>query len=261
MIPPVNPEAHRNAEFIVGVISAFRAEVSSLAGSLIDPRSIDLRGQSAWKGRLGTSHVLIVPGGMGPEKAADAARALMTRGVSAVLCTGAAGALDPDLQVGDLILAEWVVEAKGEAGKSVCDPVWHTEAKRKAEQGGFRVTSGGVISVDEPASSPGEKDTLRKASGASAVDMESAAVGGLVRGMPYLSVRVITDDAHTTLPDFRKGWKHPVRTLTHGAGFLTRAGSMRRALQTLQKFLAHLLADFAPPIADRKEPNESSSHS
>ena len=238
------------------MISAFRAEVSSLAGSLIDPRSIDLRGQSAWKGRLGTSHVLIVPGGMGPEKAADAARALMTRGVSAVLCTGAAGALDPDLQVGDLILAEWVVEAKGEAGKSVCDPVWHTEAKRKAEQGGFRVTS-----VDEPASSPGEKDTLRKASGASAVDMESAAVGGLVRGMPYLSVRVITDDAHTTLPDFRKGWKHPVRTLTHGAGFLTRAGSMRRALQTLQKFLAHLLADFAPPIADRKEPNESSSHS
>ena len=157
VIPPVNPEAHRNAEFIVGVISAFRAEVSSLAGSLIDPRSIDLRGQSAWKGRLGTSHVLIVPGGMGPEKAADAARTLMTRGVSAVLCTGAAGALDPDLQVGDLILAEWVMEAKGEAGKSVCDPVWHTEAKRKAEQGGFRVTSGGVISIDEPASSPGEK--------------------------------------------------------------------------------------------------------
>ncbi len=256
----MNPEAHQDAESIVGVISAFRAEVSSLAGSLIDPRSVALSGRSAWEGRLGTSRVLIVPGGMGPGKAADAARALMTKGVSAVLCTGAAGALDPALQVGDLVLAEWVMEAKREAGKSVCDPIWGAEAKRKAEQGGFRATSGGVISVNEPASSPGEKDALRKASGGSAVDMESAAVGGLVRGMPYLSVRVITDDAHTTLPDFRRGWKHPVRTLTDGAGFLTRAGVMRRALQTLQEFLARLLADSSPAIADRKEPNESSSH-
>lgn len=249
----MNLGTQQNFDFTIGVISALPVEVSSLAASLLNSQNINLNGKKAWKGRLGISNVLILPGGIGPKKAADAAHTLISKGVSAILCSGAAGALDPKLQTGDLVIADWVMDAKDSNSKSECDSNWNTEAKHKAEQGDFCITNGGVISVDTPVFTPEEKSVLRKTSGGSAVDMESATVRRLARGMPFLSVRVITDDAQTTLPNFHEGWSHPVRTMKDGASFLARAGSMWRALRVLQKFLVPLLTDFSPTMVNQSE--------
>ena len=185
----VNLGTQQNFDFTIGVISAFSSEVSSLAASLLDSQIINLNGSKAWEGHLGISNVLILPGGMGPQKAADAAHTLISRGVSAILCSGTAGALDPDLQVGDLVIADWVMDAKDRNSKFECDSNWNTEAKRKAEQDDFCIANGGVISVDTPVFTPKEKGVLRKDSGGSVVDMESATVRRLASGIPFLSVR------------------------------------------------------------------------
>ncbi len=248
----MNLGTQQNFDFTIGVISAFSLEVSSLAASLLDPQIIDLNGRKAWEGHLGISNVLILPGGMGPQKAADAAHTLISKGVSAILCSGTAGALDPNLQMGDLVIADWVMDAKDINSKFECDSNWNTEAKRKAEQDDFRIANGGVISVDTPVFTPKEKGVLRKDSGGSAVDMESATVRRLASGIPFLSVRVITDDAHTVLPNFHKGWNHPLRTMKDGASFLVRIVSMRRSLRILQKFLTLLLTDFSPTSVNQR---------
>ena len=75
------------------------------------------------------------------------------------------------------------------------------------------------------------------ATGALAVDLESAAAAEAAGGVPFLAIRVITDDSRTALPDFRSGWKKPARLLKDGAGFVGRIASMRRALRTHQAFL------------------------
>ncbi len=232
--PPPQP-----ATPLIGILSAFRTEVSTLAGSLTSPGRLLIGGRRAWRGRLGRLGLIVLPGGMGGEKAAAASRALLDRGVSALLCVGAAGALDDRLQVGDIVIAEWVVSAGDPASRRSCDPAMADRAKRIAaeREGESGTFAGGLAGAAEPATTPGEKARLRAATGALAVDLESAAAAEAAGGVPFLAIRVITDDSRTTLPDFRSGWKKPARLLKDGAGFVGRIASMRRALRTHQAFL------------------------
>jgi adenosylhomocysteine nucleosidase len=201
-----------------------------------------------WSGNLGNARLLICAGGMGPEKASQCTRALLQEGVSALLCVGAAGALDESLKVGDLVIAEWVLLAEGNQAPIPCDATWIERARDLADRKGFSVASGGLVSVSRPVSSPEDKARLARETNALAVDMESAAAAQAA-GVPFSSLRVITDDARTALPDFRAGWKNPGRLLAQGAGFLARAGSMRRALHRLQDFASHLARD-TPLLGD-----------
>jgi adenosylhomocysteine nucleosidase len=197
-------------------------------------------GRRAWYGSLGDTKVLICAGGMGPEKASACARALLQEGVSTLLCVGAAGAVDESLKVGDLVIAEWVLPAEDNQAPIPCDADWIERARDLADRKGFSVASGGLVSVSRPVTSPQDKARLARETNALAVDMESAAAAQAA-GVPFLALRVITDDARTALPDFRAGWKNPGWLLAQGAGFLARAGSMRRALHWLQDFASLLV--------------------
>ena len=246
---PDAPPPPQPATPLIGILSAFRTEVSTLAGSLTSPGRILIGGRRAWRGRLGRLGLIVLPGGMGGEKAAAASRALLDRGVSALLFVGAAGALDDRLQLGNIVIAEWVVSAGDPASRKSCDPGMAERAKRLAAERGFETFTGGLASAAEPATTPGEKARLWTATGALAVDLESAAAAEAAGGVPFLAVRVITDDSRTTLPDFRSGWKKPARLLKDGAGFVGRIAAMRRALRTHQEFLNLFLSRF-PPSSD-----------
>jgi nucleoside phosphorylase len=178
---------------------------------------------------------------MGARNASASALALRERGVSALLCVGASGALEEELKVGDLFIAEWVASSGGNAAPIPCDPDWVQRAKAFATQSGFRMTAGGLVSVGRPAATPEEKARLKSGTGARAVDMESAAAAEQASGVPFLSIRVITDDARSSLPDLHAGWRTPGRLLAEGTHFLVRVPSMRRSLRRLQEFLGLLL--------------------
>lgn len=212
--------------------------------------------RAAWQGTLDGKSLLVCAGGMGPEKASASTRALIQRGASALLCVGASGALDDGLQVGDLFIAEWVASAGVDHAPIPCDRDWVKKAKELAARTGFKMAAGGLVSVSKPARTPEDKARLRSMtvrsvtgrSGASplAVDMESAAAAKEASGLPFLAVRVITDDARTGLPDVRRGWRNPARLLAEGGGFLARVGPMRRGLRRMQDFLALLLKESPP---------------
>ncbi|HJM41883.1 MAG: hypothetical protein QGF68_03660 [Nitrospinota bacterium] len=247
------PDAPQSATPPIGILSAFRMEVSALARGLTSPGKILIGGKRAWRGRLGHLGVIVLPGGMGGEKTSASSRALLDRGVSAILCVGSAGALDDRLQVGDIVIAEWVVSAGDPASRKSCDPGMADRAKRLAGERGFGTFAGGLAGAAQPATTPGEKARLWTATGALAVDLESAAAAAAAEaagGVPFLAVRVITDDSRTALPDFRSGWKKPARLLKDGAGFVGRIAAMRRALRAHQEFLRLFLSRFPPPSDD-----------
>jgi adenosylhomocysteine nucleosidase len=147
--------------------------------------------------------VLVVETGVGAEAARAAADWVLGQpklgGVPyrprVVLAAGFAGALRPDLRVGDVLLATEVCDAAG-----ACWPAtWPGELPggewRPPLHRARLLTAAGIVGT------PAEKRALAERSGAAAVDLESAAAAGVCRrhGVPFGCVRAISDEADTPL--------------------------------------------------------------
>jgi adenosylhomocysteine nucleosidase len=115
--------------------------------------------------------------------------------VCGIVSIGLAGALAPIPEVGDLLIGSHVVT---EHEHYACDPGWSRVLRTKLPEAHSVVMAG----VDAPAQHMGAKKELFRATGAHAVDMEShiAARFAHERGLPFVVLRVISDDCHRTLP-------------------------------------------------------------
>jgi len=140
---------------------------------------------------------LIYVSGMGAEAAEKAASVLANHDVAALMSFGTVGALAPELIAGDLICPLLVL---GQDGLSYpTDPAW-----RRRLLGGCSpdLHDGALLSVDAPLTGRDDKLAARKRYGAVAVDLESAAIASVARtrGLPFLALRAVVDDAATELP-------------------------------------------------------------
>ena len=90
----------------IGVIGAMREEVALLARDLADAR-VERRGARDYlSGRLRGREAVVVFSGWGKVASASTATTLIeVFGVDAVVFTGVAGALSPDLAIGDMVIA------------------------------------------------------------------------------------------------------------------------------------------------------------
>jgi adenosylhomocysteine nucleosidase len=127
---------------------------------------------------------ILVCGGIGAEaarRATEAAIALYAPGL--VYAAGFAGALEPGLKIGDVIVPRRVVNASD--GSSV-------------ETG----MGEGVLVSFYSVASPEQKAKLGSSFGAQAVDMEAAAVAlaAEVRGVRFAAVKAISDESNFALP-------------------------------------------------------------
>jgi adenosylhomocysteine nucleosidase len=115
--------------------------------------------------------------------------------VKGIVSFGLAGALAPLPVAGDVVIASHVVTGKEHFA---CDPGWSRVLRTSLPEALSVVMAG----VDLPAGHMGAKRDLFRETGAHAVDMEShvAARFALERGIPFVVLRAISDDAHRTLP-------------------------------------------------------------
>jgi adenosylhomocysteine nucleosidase len=123
--------------------------------------------EANWKG----ARWLLVANGPGSRLVERALAQKME--VSGMISTGFCGALDPALQIGDIV--------KG--GESE------------------------ILSIDRVAVTAAEKSALRARTGAAAVEMEAAAVARKARewGVPFYCVRAVSDTARDDMPlDFNR---------------------------------------------------------
>lgn len=144
------------------------------------------------------SYGSIIRGGIGPERAAVAARTLVGDGAEALLAWGTAGALVPSLRPGTLLLPRRIHSADG--AEHAAEPGWHAHMLETLASLGPEL--GSLHSSDHVIASTAEKLALSRASDACAVDMESAAVAQVadLHRLPFLAIRAILDPADFTLP-------------------------------------------------------------
>jgi 4-hydroxy-3-methylbut-2-enyl diphosphate reductase len=124
--------------------------------------------------------------GMGPNRARRAASVTHEGPGGAVIIAGFCGALDPELEPGDIVLAS---ELRGPTGTTQCgDPRILAGHLRR---GGFRVRVGPIASTQRLVVR--ERRRVLQRTGALAVDMESAWLAPEARAQPLVTLRVVLD--------------------------------------------------------------------
>lgn len=185
-------------------------------------------------------------------------------GLKAVVSFGIAGALDEELEVGDLRVATRVVS--GDMAWPA-DPGMRREIRRRlTDAGGPAFEETVFLGNDELTGIDLEANrALRRRSGADVVDMEShlAAEFAQRNGLPFAAIRAISDTAHQQLPpaalvpllpDGRGDWKGVLNSVIRQPRQLPDLWAMVKgfssAMETLRAVRERLnLADLVPPPA------------
>ena len=198
--------------------------------------------------------------GIGPRRSvSNLERILNLLAPSRILLIGYAGALDPNLKLGDLVAIRRALDCS--LGRS--DPALNnlqvdrqfelTDADAIVESArsfGLRAFPGDALTSAYVLGIPEDKRFLYKKYGALIVDMETAAVAGVAasRNIPFSCVRAISDEAEDTfLAPFSY---HPSANIAARAAKIIGAGiqsyqqwksNSQTAGETLNRFLAQYL--------------------
>jgi len=130
---------------------------------------------------------------MGPAR--WAARELVKKGAKRLLSFGIAGALEPGLPLGTLVIGTQVASADGAWS---CDNDWINELSRKLPE----AHCGGVYGSETLVPTARDKETLYRKSRCLIVDMESQAVGQVAKesGVPFTVLRAVCDHSEMNVP-------------------------------------------------------------
>ncbi len=216
----------------IGVICAIPQELTHLLDQLDTERRVQIAGTEFACGLIDDVPVVLVGAGMGKVNAALVTSLLVDRfGCSAVLFSGVAGGLDPGLAIGDIVIADRVVQIDAgtiagerlsvyqaghvesinptaELGYSV-DPVLMERVRMTfsgfALPGAARLVYGLVLTGDQYLHCEVTRERLYREHGGRAIEMEGGAVAQVCErfSVPWLIVRALSDLAGSdALQDF-----------------------------------------------------------
>ncbi len=119
---------------------------------------------------------------------------------AALVSFGIAGALDPALAPGTLLLPRRVVN---EAGVAIAvDADWQARLGAALRARGLVAVEGDLLGIAQIVASPEEKAALYRRTGAVAVDLESHIAAAVAQrlGRPFVVLRAVADPALSALP-------------------------------------------------------------
>jgi adenosylhomocysteine nucleosidase len=252
----------------VAILGAFDEEVEILEGQLVNPKAHTIEGIQFLTGTLNAQNVVIAKTGVGKVNAAMTAT-LITEHFhpNCVIFTGVAGGLNPDLQIGDIVIAQKT--AQHDLGRLESVEIENTGVRNPingrrnpvffpADPGLLRITEtalegielnpfqtpqgqrhpriirGTVVTGDVFVASDAKKTALHKNLGADAVEMEGAAVAQICwqHNVPCLVIRSLSDNAGANASeDFQKYYKIAAR---NSAAIVTRIVSELHTEQSMQ---------------------------
>ena len=186
------------AECNLGIVFALRAEERGFRHVLAQSRLHAARDESHHRWRVGSVCLSVEIAGIGRRNCAAATDRLIAGGARWIVCAGFAGALNEDLKVGDVIIADTVLS---EGGEPIGCSRGLLEAVPPSGTLGYSIYTGKLLTVDHIVTTAGEKSHIRARTEAHAIDMESYAAAEVCRrrGVPFLAIRSITDTAHEDL--------------------------------------------------------------
>ncbi len=142
----------------------------------------------------------VVCAGASAARAADLSADLVAGGCRALLSFGIAGALAPDLDCGDLVVAHGLRDAEGI--DYATNAAWRDQLVKAMAENALPYREGAILGSARPLMQAADKAAAFAESGCLAVDMESAAMAAAAAQaqLPFLAVRAIADRAEDGLP-------------------------------------------------------------
>lgn len=189
---------------MIAICAAMRWELRPVLRSL--PGVKLLRGvrPRAWLASGPGGPILVFQTGVGMDAAAVATRLILNDfPVDAVINTGCAGSLSPQMSVGAVVCGSALLTAETPQICRYATSVPLTAAlTQAAEAAGLQPSRDAILTSPLPLLTPEDKAAAFARYAALAVDMEGAAIAEMVAGASreLASVRVILDDATTALP-------------------------------------------------------------
>lgn len=194
---------------MLAVLTAMPREAASFAKA-INATPVNV-GSGLMKGVLGETGVLVSAVGVGAKKTETVvAELIREHGVTEIVAMGYAGAADPTLNTGDLVLGTdtCLIEESGlsEVHSRATVAALNAKLLARAESGlrgcGISYRAGKIGTVMHVVTEQREKRALAERFGIRAVDMETYHVAEAVSryGLPLLAVRAIVDTAEMQLP-------------------------------------------------------------
>jgi adenosylhomocysteine nucleosidase len=147
----------------------------------------------------GAQGAAVYVSGPGRERARIAAESAIAGGAEALISWGLAGGLTEMAQTGTVVLPEAVVSDQGQWPS---DNPWRERLAAVLERR-FPLVQQRLLSADRVLTTPEEKAVAAIESGASAVDMESAAIARVAseNSVAFVAIRVVADGPRDELPD------------------------------------------------------------
>ena len=212
----------------IGILCALPQEQGLLVAEMGGPPLLPGEAIEARRGALDGREVVIAAAGVGKVRAAATATLLVERfGCRALVLSGVAGGLGETLSIGDIIVADCVIdvdygrltpegrivyqpgvlpipEEKPDPGYLVPEPLLARVRERLAELEPD-VALGTILTTDAYLASPDDRDQLAGEWNGLAIEMEGSALCGVAErfGVPWLVVRALSDRAgEDSLDDF-----------------------------------------------------------
>ncbi len=206
----------------IAIIGAMKEEIDPMLKKFKNYKTIKYRGNCYYKTNYKDLDIVIVHSGIGKVLATLTTTILIEKfGCELVLFSGVAGALNPELEIGQLIIASKLCqhdadvskfgykfgEIPGEQIYTQADKNLLAKAKETAKKLGQNAFCGVIASGDQFISTQKKKEFIRNEFEADAIDMESSAVSVVCKKaqIPFLIIRSISDKAQENSDiDFEK---------------------------------------------------------
>lgn len=208
----------------IGIIGAMEQEIEILRSYMQEPKITEMAGCKIYEGKINNTNVALLQSGIGKTSAAIGTTLLLQlTKPDMVINTGSAGGLDPNLNVGDIVISTEVrhhdvdVSAFGyEKGQLPANPPAFLPdvdlvelATKESQKAGFNVVSGLICSGDVFVNGAEKIAQIRHDFPAVAgVEMEAASIAQTCHAfaVPFVVIRAISDvadkESHLSFDEF-----------------------------------------------------------
>ena len=173
---------------MIAVTFALPAESSGFLRRLVNQSRTDRNGIRIIRGNIDDREIQVLHTGVGEKACRERlGKFLDGQQFDLLISTGFAGALNDQLQIGDLLLAK---------NFSTID------LNEKRSFSTLPIHTADLLTASALIDSSGERNNVARASGAAAVDMETEFIARAcaAHGVPLLSLRVVTDTPRESFP-------------------------------------------------------------
>lgn len=196
-----------------GIIAALEFEGLIFKEEMENVKEFTILDKPAYSGIIGKNEVVVMQCGMGKVSASIGAQVMLSEyHPDFVINTGCAGALHPDLKIGDVVISQSVVEWDLDL-RQIGYPLGYIDAlgcvEMKADERlnkmindskieSLNVFNGMIVSGDQFVSTAGQREhILKHFPKALCAEMEGAAIGHvcLQNNIPFCIIRTMSDTA------------------------------------------------------------------